>query len=275
MDDGSLLLLCPGGAGDKEMMAHVLILFEIFRAATSRHNLHMLDRRRFDAFLDEMQVADKGSGSEYIVRMFREAAKFGLRLHAMAQQPDALSAQTLAAIADNRSHLSSTTVGHRSAAWLAQEFGKAIEPSTMTKVRAWHRIASVTLDRTPSGPFRVRNLSLREAHGEPADDAGVAALEAAVDRTMGRLSVAEVLAHQEDLDARILDYLRPGVKPRPPSPPGPAGGRRRKQPVIMSEPESAPEPPRPPVLPPAELPDGVASIVNRERRRSRPSWGAE
>lgn len=269
MDDGTLLLLCPGGAGDKERMAHVLILFEMFRAATSRHDLDPADRRRFDAFLDEMQVADQGSGSDYITRMFREAAKFGLRIHAMAQQPDALSAQTLAAIADNRSHLSSTTVGHRSATWLSQEFGKDVEPSTMTRIRAWHRIASVSLHGVPSKPFRVRNLSLLEAHGAPGTAEEVAALEATVDRNMGRLSVTEVLDHLETLDSDILAHLRPGSTPRPPRPgqgaPGGATARRRRAPVEV--------PAERPIVPPAELPAGVASIANR--RRGRGDWNAE
>lgn len=260
MDTGTILLLCPGGAGDKEQMAHVLLLFEMFRAATSRHDTDPGERRRFDAFLDEMQVADQGSGSNYITRMFREAAKFGLRIAALAQQPDALSPQTLAAIADNRSHLSSTTVGHRSATWLAAEFGKAVEPSTMTRIPKYHRIASVTLGGAPSPPFRIRNLSLVEAFGPPASDDEVAALEATVDRNMGRQSAAEVQDHLSTLDGRILDHLR-GGRPAPPVPTPPrSGGRVRREKVTAGA---------------DELPAGVASIDKaRSAHSARGPWKA-
>lgn len=245
MDAGDIVLLCPGGAGDKEQLVQTLFLFEMFRAATSRSDIAPEERRPFHAFVDEIQVADRGSASEYIARMLQECRKFMLRLHAMAQQPSALSRTTLAALSDNRSHLSSAAVGADSAAWLAREFAGAVEASTLTRTPRFHRIVSVAHKGTISAPFRVRNLGLIEAYGPPADRAAVDALEAVVDANMGRRPVAEVVADVDTLGARILHHLtgrRPPTPPVAPRPSAPGPRRTRPQVVAATSPAEATSP---------------------------------
>jgi len=251
MDDGAIILLCPG-EGDKSQLVHALFLFELFRATLSRRDTPADRRRICHAFLDEMQVADSGQGSEFIARIFREARKFGLRLHAMVQQPTALSAATLSAALTNRSMLTSTVVSARDASILAKEWGDVVAPYAIVNQRQFDYLGSVTMGRDISPPFRVTGLSVTEAWGEPegvADGSAAAAIDRAIDANMARRPVDEVLADLDTLDSRILAHLgsiRPEVVPDPPTAP-----RRRRK--------SAGDRPA--------LPAGVASI-----ERARPAW---
>jgi hypothetical protein len=251
MDNGDIILLCPGGVGDKEDLIHALFLFELFRATLSRRDTDAANRRVCHAFLDEMQVADRGQSSLFVARMLQEGRKFGLRLHAMMQQPTALSETTLRAMLTNRSHLMSTVVASKDARILADEWGKVIDPATITDQEQFSYLASVTLGRTISPPFRVRGMSVDEAWGPPPASAGqaLAAVGRAIDANMSRRPVDEVLTDLDTLDARIVDALgakRPDLVPDPPSAP-----RRRRK----AEAEMGP------------VPAGVASISRARRQR--------
>lgn len=233
MDAGRIILLCPGGAEDKEQLIHALFLFELFRSTTSRRDVDHPQRRLVHAFLDELQVADRGQSSELVARMLQECAKYGLRLHGLVQQPTSLSKETLNAISTNRSHLFTTTVNHESAGWLRHEFADQVDPVTLTQIRRYHCVTSVTLDGSASAPFRMRGLALPEVYGPPPDADAVEAIERAVDVSMNRQSVASVLAGLDLLDGRILAYLRGTPGPTPGEPPAapPPPARRRRPPV--------------------------------------------
>lgn len=227
MDDGKIILLCPGGVGDKENLIHALFLFELFRATLSRRNLAPERRRACHAFLDEMQVADRGQSSIFVSRMFQEARKYAVRVHAMVQQPTALSKTTLRAMLTNRSHLFSTVLAADDGALVAREWGGVVEPSTITSQLRYEYLASVTLGDRISDPFRVKGLSVEEAWGPAPAEATAAAMEEAIDHNMARRPVDEVLTDLDTLDARILEALaarRPDLTVPPPSAP-----RRRRR----------------------------------------------
>ena len=145
MDQNKAVLACPAGIGDKDKLIFSLFLFDLFRATQSRREMAPAKRRPFHAFLDECQLADSGQSSETVARMLREGRKFGLRVHAMTQQPTALSKVTLNAMLTNRSHLFSTVVGAESAAVLSKEWAGLVEARTITRLPRYHFLVSATL----------------------------------------------------------------------------------------------------------------------------------
>ena len=222
LDEGKIVLLCPGGVGDLENLIHALFLFQLFSATLSRRDLPADQRRICHAFLDELQVADSGQASELVARMLREGRKFGLRLHAMVQQPTSLSKVTLTAMLTNRSHLFSTVVSHESAAVLSKEWASLVDPRTITRLPRYHFLASATLEGEVTPPFLVRGLTVEEVWGDVARPQAVPEMRETIDRTMARRPVAEVLADLDRLDERIVEHL--GTR-RPPS----AGDRARSE----------------------------------------------
>lgn len=248
MDTGKIVLLCPGGVGDKENLIHALFLFELFRVTLSRRDVPAEHRKVFHAFLDELQIADRGQASELVARMLREGRKFGLRLHAMVQQPTSLTKVTLTALLTNRSHLMSTVVSHESAAVLAKEWAGLVEPTTITRLPQYHFLVSATLGGQVTPPFLVRGLPLEEAWGDIARPEAVAEMERAIDQTMRRRPVADVLADLDTLDERILTYLQ---------------DRRLQRPASAGD------------LVDDELPDGVVALARGPKPDRVRNWRAE
>lgn len=225
LDEGKIVLLCPGGAGDLENLIHALYLFQLFSATLSRRDQPADERRICHAFLDELQVADSGQASELVARMLREGRKFGLRVHAMVQQPTSLSKVTLTAMFTNRSHLFSTVVSHESAAVLSKEWASLVDPRTITRLPRYHFLASATLGGEVTPPFLVRGLTVEEVWGDVARPDAVAEMRATIDRTMSRRPVREVLADLEVLDERIIEHLKSRRRPAEPDGPRPEGPR--------------------------------------------------
>ncbi|MDQ6948511.1 MAG: hypothetical protein M3256_20200, partial [Actinomycetota bacterium] len=254
MDDGAIILLCPGGVGeDKTDLIHALFLFELFRATLSRRDIPEHRRRACHAFLDEIQVAAGGNSSKSIDAMFQQARKYGLRLHAMLQQPTALPKSTLRAALTNRSMLASTVLAAEDASVIAREWNGTIDPSAIVNQRRYDYLVSITLGAEITTPFRVQGVRAEDIWGVPegvADGSAAAAIDRAIDRNMARRPVADVLADLDTLDQRILDHLgsiKPDLTPVPP----PTTRRRAKVGV-------------------AAAPSNVASIT-RARGTFRPS----
>ena len=245
MDTGKVVLLSPGGVGSLENLIHALFLFELFRVTLSRRDVAADQRKVFHAFLDELQIADKGQASELVARMLREGRKFGLRLHAMVQQPTSLSKVTLTALLTNRSHVMSTVVSHESASVLAKEWAGLVEPTTITRLARYHFLASVTLGGEVTPPFLVRGMPLEEAWGDVARPEDVGRMEKVVDQTMRRRPVGDVLADLETLDERIVAHLQ---------------NKRLQAPVGPAE---------------EQLPDGVVALGRGPKPDRVRSWRAD
>lgn len=213
MDQGRIVLACPAGTGDKDRLLACFLVYDLLQAALSRRDLPPERRRPFRAWIDECQTID-GASAGSLAALLEQAGKFGLRLEAMVQQPTRLTATTLAALLNNRSHLISTAVGSESATLLAREWGGKVAPATVGAIDPYHFIASVTHEGAISAPFRLRGMTAAEAFGPPPTD-GAAAVDAALARTLARVPVGEVLDHLATLDARILAHLRSGGGPAP------------------------------------------------------------
>jgi hypothetical protein len=206
MDRGQVVLVCPAGVGDKDRLVANFVIYDLLQAALSRRDTPPDRRRPFAAYIDEMQTID-GASRGHLAALLEQAGKFGIRLHAMCQQPTRLTKTTLDALMTNRSMLLSTAVGAESARLLAREWGGDVTPETITRLERYTSIASVTLDGEVSGPFRVRGFELAELFGEHAQPDQVPELENTVDRTLRRRPVAEVLAELDTLDQRIADHV--------------------------------------------------------------------
>jgi hypothetical protein len=227
MDQGKVVLACPAGIGDKDKLIANFFIYDLLQAATGRRDLPPDERRRFDVFVDEMQAVD-GAAKNNLAALLEQSAKFGMRLHAMAQQPTRLTKTTLDALLTNRSHLVSTVVGADSAKLLAREWANKVHPDTITQLEKYHFIGSVTHNGQVSAPFRFRGMEISETFGDVADPDGVADLDVAIDAHMGRRPVGEVLVELDRLDQAIIDHLSarsPRPQGPPPSTPGPGTGR--------------------------------------------------
>jgi hypothetical protein len=231
MDAGKVVLACPAGTGDKDRLVANFFIYDLLQAALSRKDLPPQDRRPFHVFVDEMQSVD-GAAKGNLAALLEQCGKYGIRLHAMAQQPTRLTKTTLDALLTNRSHLMSTVVGADSAKLLAREWAHKVHPDTVTQLEKYHFIGSVTIAGQATSPFRFRGFEISEVFGDIANPEGVAELDEQIDRNVGRRPVGAMLSELDRLDDAIKAHLTgrsggPGPQgppqPNPPStPPSPS-----------------------------------------------------
>jgi len=202
MDEGRIVLACPGAGGTRERLVANLLLFDLLHASRGRAELPPEKRKPFWVFLDEVQSYD-GAASGNLAALLEQSAKFGLRAVLLNQNPERLSAATLNALTTNRSHLLATTVNSRAAGLLAKEWGGRPSPAALTKLERYRFIAQVTHRGSLSAPFALGGVQVEDAIGPPP--AGRTPKEEGA--TPGR-SAAEVASHLEDLDDRILAALQ-------------------------------------------------------------------
>jgi hypothetical protein len=204
MDEGRIVLACPGAGGTRERLVANLLLFDLLHAARGRAELPPSERRPFWVFLDEVQSYD-GAASGNLAALLEQSAKFGLRAVLLNQNPERLSAATLNALTTNRSHLLATTVNSHAAGLLAKEWGGRPSPAALTKLERYRFIAQVTHQGSLSTPFALGGVRVEDALGDPPAER-TSEEEEETDATPGR-SPAEVASHLEDLDDRILAAL--------------------------------------------------------------------
>ncbi|HEY3552299.1 MAG TPA: hypothetical protein VGK66_01300, partial [Solirubrobacterales bacterium] len=202
IDEGRIVLACPGAGGTRERLVANLLLFDLLHAARGRAELAPGERKPFWVFLDEVQSYD-GAASGNLAALLEQSAKFGLRAVLLNQNPERLSAATLNALTTNRSHLLATTVNSHAAGLLAKEWGERPSPAALTKLERYRFIAQVTHRGSLSAPFALGGVRVEDALGEPPSERSAEETDA----TPGR-SAAEVAGHLEDLDDRILAALR-------------------------------------------------------------------
>ncbi len=212
MDSGAIVMLCPAGIGDKDRLLANFFVYDLLQASLSRRDTPPAQRRPFHCFVDEMQTID-GASRGNLAALLEQCGKFGLRLHAMVQQPTRLTKTTLDALLTNRSHLLSTAVGAESARILSREWGNAVAPETITSLERYTFLASVTHGGQVSPPFLVRGHEVGELWGEYHQPDGVADLDAAIDLNLSRRSTNDVLADLDTLDQRIADHLNAAAPP--------------------------------------------------------------
>ncbi|HEX7245093.1 MAG TPA: hypothetical protein VF245_05955 [Solirubrobacterales bacterium] len=228
MDNGQIVLACPGSGGTRERLLANLLLFDLLHAARTRSELAPAARRPFWVFLDEVQSYD-GAASGNLAALLEQSAKFGLRAVVLNQNPERLNPQTLNALTTNRSHLLATALNSHAAALLTKEWAGQPNPAALTKLGRYRFIAQVTHRGELSKPFALGGIRVEDVLEAPAAHGKASASEAA-----GRLPAGEVIAHLETLDERILAKLeelkrKPGASER--SAPASEDGAARPAPL--------------------------------------------
>jgi hypothetical protein len=201
MDEGQIVLACPGSGGTRDRLVANLIVFDLLHAAKGRADLPPENRRPFWAVLDEVQSYD-GATSGNLAALLEQSAKYGLRAFLLNQNPERLSADTLNALTTNRSHLITTSLNSHAAGLITREWGGQPDPAAITALAKYRFIAQVTHHGQPSRPFAVAGVSVEEVFGQPPDT------DAAVNLPGPGRDIGDVAAHLETLDERIFKKLR-------------------------------------------------------------------
>jgi len=127
MDEGLIVLACPGSGGTRDRLVANLLVFDLLHAAKGRAELAPERRRPFFVFLDEVQTYD-GASSGNLAALLEQTAKYGVRAFLLNQNPERLTAATLNAVTTNRSHLLTTTLNYKGAQLVAKGVGRPARP---------------------------------------------------------------------------------------------------------------------------------------------------
>ncbi len=203
MDEGLIVLACPGAGGTRDRLLANLLVFDLFHAARSRAELAPGDRRLFWPFFDEVQSYD-GAASGNLAALLEQSAKFALRASFLNQNPERLSPATLNALLTNRSHLLASALNSHAAGLLTKEWAGQPSPAALTKLDRFRFVAQVTNRGRASKPFALRGIRLEDVF-EPAADRR--RQRAALRRPSG-CSAAETFDRLERHDERIRAKLR-------------------------------------------------------------------
>ncbi len=202
MDEGLIVLACPGASNNEQRLVANLMVFDLLYAARSRGELAARRRKPFWVFLDEVQSYD-GGASGSLAGLLEQSAKFGLRAVLLNQNPERLSAQTLNALTTNRSHLLATALNSHAAALLTKEWGGQPSPEVMVRLPRFQFVTQVTHQGELSRPFSLRGIRVEDVHDKAEIGIGLPVAEAAA-----RAEPAQVSEHLETLDDRILAHLK-------------------------------------------------------------------
>jgi len=203
MDEGLIVLACPGAGGTRDRLLANLLVFDLFHAARSRAELAPGDRKLFWPFFDEVQSYD-GAASGNLAALLEQSAKFALRASFLNQNPERLSPATLNALLTNRSHLLASALNSHAAGLLTKEWAGQPSPAALTKLDRFRFVAQVTNRGRASKPFALRGIRLEDVF-EPAADRR---RQRADRRHPSGCSAAETFDRLERHDERIRAKLR-------------------------------------------------------------------
>lgn len=209
MDAGKVVFVCPPG-GDIGRLAACFLIYDLFQAGKSRAGLPAGQRRRFDAFIDEVTAVD-GAARGHLAAILEQLAKYGLRLHAMTQMAQRLTPATRDALLQNQSLLSSTAGDIDAVKLITRQWAGQVEPATVASLPRFHHVVSATVAGEATTPFKVRGALVTELFAGQMHAERVTIQRVAIDTNLRRRRIGEVLADLESLDERILAALGTGT----------------------------------------------------------------
>lgn len=248
MDGGHVVFVCTP-PGDIGRLVACFVIFDLFRAGRSRVDVPPRHRRRFDAFVDEVTAID-GASKGHLAAILEQLAKYGVRLHAMTQMAQRLTAATRDALLQNQSMLSSTAGEVDAVRVVAKQWARHVHPDTLVDLPRYTHIVSTTVQGQITTPFRVRGPVVDELFAQHLHPERLDLQRKAIDANLRRRRIRDVLADLDTLDERIRDTLLAAQGgPAPGNGPHPAGTRRAARTdntgdVIERAQEAAP--PKPP-----------------------------
>jgi hypothetical protein len=206
MNEGQIVLACPGAGGARDRLLANLLVFDLLHAAKGRAHIPPAERREFYVFLDEVQTYD-GASSGNLAALLEQTAKYGIRATLLNQNPERLTADTLNALTTNRSHLIATALNARAAALIAREWDSQPPASAIASLPRHSFIAQATHCGGLTRPFLFENVAVTDLFADAYRPAQVAAIQPAIDEASGRVCARETIAALDTLDERIRDYL--------------------------------------------------------------------
>lgn len=245
MDTGKIVFVCPSGTGDTDRIVSCLLIFDLFRAGLSRRDVPVADRKDFFAFIDELTAVD-GASKGHLAAIAEQLRKFKVKLLAMTQMAQRLSATTRQGLLQNLSILSTTASDVDEAQLVVKRWGKKVQADTVTQLQRYHYVMSVTLDGSATDPFKVRGASVEDLYGDYYRPDDLDKLNKSVDQNLRRRPVRDILADLSKLDGRIRLFLATLPPPHidqeePPTDDGSAFGPVDEEPHAAPAPEPDPQ----------------------------------
>jgi hypothetical protein len=206
MDEGRIVLACPGAGGARDRLLANLLVFDLLHAAKGRAHIPPARRREFYVFLDEVQTYD-GASSGNLAALLEQTAKYGIRATLLNQNPERLTQATLNALTTNRSHLIATALNARAAALVAREWNSEPPASAIASLPRFHFIAQATHRGVLTRPFLFGNAAVTDLFAGAYKPERVADIQPVIDDASGRASARPTIDALDSLDERILTHL--------------------------------------------------------------------
>ncbi len=206
MDEGRIVLACPGAGGARDRLLANLLVFDLLHAAKGRAHMPPAKRREFYVFLDEVQTYD-GASSGNLAALLEQTAKYGIRATLLNQNPERLTQATLNALSTNRSHLIATALNARAAGLIAREWNSEPPASAIASLPRFHFIAQATHRGVLTRPFLFENVAVTDLFAKAYKPEQVADIQPAIDQASRRVSAQKTIDALDTLDERIGDHL--------------------------------------------------------------------
>jgi hypothetical protein len=206
MNDGRIVLACPGAGGARDRLLANLLVFDLLHAAKGRAHIPPEQRREFYVFLDEVQTYD-GASSGNLAALLEQTAKYGVRATLLNQNPERLTSATLNALTTNRSHLIATALNAHAAALVAREWASDPPANAITGLPRWTFIAQATHHGELTRPFQFENLAVTDLFADAHHPEQVPHIQPTIDQASGRANAAETIRALDTLDERIREHL--------------------------------------------------------------------
>jgi hypothetical protein len=206
MDEGRIVLACPGAGGTRDRLLANLLVFDLLHAAKGRADIPPARRREFYVFLDEVQTYD-GASSGNLAALLEQTAKYGIRATLLNQNPERLTQATLNALTTNRSHLIVTALNARAAALIAREWDSEPPPSAIASLPRFTFLAQATHRGVLTRPFLFANAAVTDLFADAYKPERVADIQPVIDLASGRASARPTIDALDNLDERIREHL--------------------------------------------------------------------
>ena len=206
MDQGRIVLACPGSGGARDKLVANLLLYDLLHSAKARAHVPPERRRAFYLFADEIQIYD-GASNGTLAAMLEQTAKYGIRAILCNQNPERLTPATLNALTTNRSHLLTTALNSHAAGLIAREWGGDPGADAITHLSRHTFLAQLTHHGELTNPFLIQTLAASDLHPDACQPERVTEIQPVIDQASARRDARETIAQLDTLDERIHDRL--------------------------------------------------------------------
>ncbi|WP_052744419.1 type IV secretory system conjugative DNA transfer family protein [Streptomyces odonnellii] len=224
MDEHKIVLLRCSGTGGGDQIITSLLLFDLFLAGLSREGRDQDGLETQFAFADELTAID-GASRGYLAAILEQLRKYELRLMGLTQMAMRLSEETRQALMQNQSLLSATAADTEEASFVTRRL-PGIAAKTLEQMGKYRYVMSTMLRGERTSPFRVRSVAVHQVLADYHRPDLLHRLTAAIDASLDRQPVGEILARLDGDD----DGTNPGLDDllithlTRPSPAGPVTG---------------------------------------------------